>query len=201
MQAFAMCYDKLTEEKRTEKINSMRSATSYMTKLLDDILIVGKMYTGKLKSVPTKINLEEFCNNIIEDFEITNEKNQNLAFWTNNSDYPIVMDEMLLRKIITNLLSNAIKYSPEGGDIELKIGVWENNKLSISIKDEGTGIPESDQKYIFEPFHLGENALMNQGVGMGLAIVKEAVEALHGDITFESILNKGTIFTVSLPLI
>ncbi|MDX1762540.1 MAG: sensor histidine kinase, partial [Christiangramia sp.] len=96
------------------------------------------------------------------------------------------------------LIGNAIKYSPENSTIHFRI---ENNDNMVifEVSDEGMGIPEKDQKHIFERYFRAENALLNQGTGIGLNIVKVHVENMGGKIYFTSEESKGSTFTVQLP--
>jgi signal transduction histidine kinase len=97
-----------------------------------------------------------------------------------------------------NLLSNAIKYTIHGGSIEFNITMI-GEKIDFEIVDNGIGIPEKDQTYLFEPFHRGENVGEIQGTGLGMSIVKRSVEMHKGTISFESKLNKGTKFKIGIP--
>jgi len=109
-------------------------------------------------------------------------------------------DPYLLQHILVNLLSNAIKYAPTGTEIGLNLGYWDDETVFIEVSDQGIGIPEQDQKHLFEPFFRASNTKGFKGNGLGLAIVKESVEAHGGSITCQSRPGEGTRFTVSLPL-
>jgi signal transduction histidine kinase len=98
-----------------------------------------------------------------------------------------------------NLLSNAAKYSPDAELVEVNFNV-DDNTLHLSVVDYGLGIPEKDQKFLFEMFHRASNTGGIEGVGLGLAIVKKSVEELNGTLEFTSSENQGTTFMVSLPL-
>jgi signal transduction histidine kinase len=110
------------------------------------------------------------------------------------------LDEKLVRHIIGNLLSNAIKYSPEGSTVKLSL-CCSPKEATFTIQDQGIGIPESDQKRLFETFHRAANVGNIEGTGLGLAIVKNSVDAHGGTITLSSEVDVGTRFTVTLPLI
>nr|WP_262897111.1 sensor histidine kinase [Muricauda sp. CAU 1633] len=100
---------------------------------------------------------------------------------------------------LSNLLHNAIKYSLE--DTSIKIQVAENDKnLQIAIVDQGLGIPEEDQPFIFERYFRASNVLTNQGTGIGLNIVKQHMSNLGADINFRSKLGEGSTFTVTIPI-
>lgn len=97
-----------------------------------------------------------------------------------------------------NLISNAIKYSPENSTIHIKIAM--GNNLTIHVTDSGIGIPESEQKHLFERFFRAKNSTNIQGTGLGLHIVKKYAEMMNGTVTFNSKENEGTTFTVTLPI-
>lgn len=111
----------------------------------------------------------------------------------------VLIDENLLRHILFNLLGNAVKYSPQGGDIFLKLS-YLNNYAIFQVQDEGMGIPAAEQKYLFESFYRAQNAINISGTGLGLTIVKSFVDLHRGQIFVESEVGVGTTFTVLLPL-
>ena len=110
------------------------------------------------------------------------------------------VDKEKIYQVFYNLIDNAIKYSKERGVV--KIGCKENNnEIIIYIKDSGLGIPQKQQKRVFQKFFRADNVMSSEtsGSGLGLYIVKAIVEAHDGEIWFESAKNKGTTFFVSLP--
>jgi signal transduction histidine kinase len=111
------------------------------------------------------------------------------------------MDEKLLYYLFINLLSNAAKYSPSGSQIILELYSDVINKVAIfKVIDQGIGIPESDQKQIFDSFYRATNVESFHGNGLGLVIARKCVEAHNGKIEVDSKLGVGTTFTVTLPL-
>jgi signal transduction histidine kinase len=104
-----------------------------------------------------------------------------------------------VRNIIINLVSNAIKFSPENATINISAELTDS-QVFIKVKDSGIGMPESEQKHIFERFYRMSNAGEIQGTGLGLSIVNQYVHLLKGYITFKSEENVGTEFIVSLPI-
>ena len=117
----------------------------------------------------------------------------------NIEEETVYQDERIISLILTNLLQNAIKYSPEETEIDIKFDLYED-KLYFSVIDRGIGIPEKDQEHVFERYFRADNALLTQGTGIGLNIVKFHIENLGGDISFKSVENKGSTFTVKLPV-
>jgi signal transduction histidine kinase len=101
------------------------------------------------------------------------------------------MDPALLKSAVINLVSNAIKYSGENTFIEFNTEVNES-EITITVKDNGIGIPEEDQKNLFEPFFRAHNTGNIPGTGLGLNIVKRYIEMMGGEVIWQSSLNKGT---------
>jgi signal transduction histidine kinase len=149
--------------------------------------------------VPTMTPLKSFCQDVVEDMQFI-AKDHQIEFTYDGEQQPVPVDRELLRQILTNLFSNAIKYSPAGRRIWFDV-VCSNSQALFRVRDEGIGIPEDDVPRMFEAFHRARNAGQVQGTGLGLAIIKRAVDAHGGKITFVSQVNKGTTFTLTLPLI
>ncbi len=108
-------------------------------------------------------------------------------------------DSKILKNILINLISNAIKYTDEHGVIECRL-TTSDEELLIAVKDNGIGIPEEDQKHLFDRFFRASNATNIEGTGLGLNIVKKYIEMLHGEIKFNSRVYEGTEFIVRLPI-
>ncbi|MEY3060486.1 MAG: hypothetical protein RL000_1838, partial [Bacteroidota bacterium] len=111
----------------------------------------------------------------------------------------VSLDTSLLRNILINLISNAIKFSPEGANIWVDSRCTES-EITLTIKDEGLGIPEEDMKHLFERFFRGKNMMNIQGTGLGLHIVSKYVELMGGKIEVESQLEVGTKFTIKFNI-
>jgi signal transduction histidine kinase len=109
----------------------------------------------------------------------------------------VFLDKSLLKFILLNLVSNARKFSPENSLIEIKTG-HRNEQVILSVRDHGIGISEQDQAHLMERFFRGANATNIQGTGLGLNIVAKYVEMMAGMLTFNSELEKGTEFIITL---
>ena len=136
---------------------------------------------------------------MIYDANMLLKDGQKISYPKNIDEIILDFDEKILELILTNLINNAIKYSPENTTISIEAFTQEN-MLSIIVKDQGIGIPEKEQKYIFKRYFRAENALLNQGTGIGLNIIQSHLENLGGNIIFTSKENEGSTFTVTLPL-
>ncbi|MTJ55053.1 response regulator [Anabaena sp. UHCC 0253] len=191
----------LTDDKRTKYLTRIYGAVESMEKLMKDVLFMGKSEAGKLIYNPESVNLEKFCQELVEEFELIEDSGHEIIFNCHSQNTNTVMDERLLHHLFRNLLSNAIKYSPINGKIRFELICDYVNELAIfEIQDQGIGIPESDQNKIFDSFYRASNVESIQGNGLGLVIVKRCVDAHQGTINMVSKINVGTTFTVTLPL-
>jgi signal transduction histidine kinase len=189
----------LTSEKRQEYLRQIKESTRRMTALLNDVLTIGQAEAGKLEFNPEPLDVEEFCGHLVEELKLGNSVQHIIAFSRPNQLTKGCMDKNLLRQILTNLLSNAIKYSSEGSTITFDL-VCQDGEAIFHIKDEGIGISLEDQKRLFESFQRGSNVGKISGTGLGLTIVKKAVDLHGGQIAVKSEVGVGTTFSVAIPL-
>lgn len=191
--------DQLTKEKKISYFQLIHSAIDDMARLLDEVLIIGKAEAGKLQYQPHLLDLEYFCQQLIEQIQLSIGKKHQLVFTTEGELGEAEWDENLLRHILGNLLANAIKYSPEGSTVTLEL-VTQDQSVIFYIQDQGIGIPASEQELLFQAFNRASNVGKISGHGLGLAIVKKCVEVHGGQIAVESNVGVGTKFQVTLPL-
>jgi PAS domain S-box-containing protein len=181
------------------KLNKIEDQVKHMTKLLDDILIVGQADAGKIRYKPLRLNLGDFINEIIEEVYSSNENSHEIelidAEELKNSD--ILIDEKLGRNIFVNLIGNAIKFSPGAKKVTIEFSS-KKKYVTISITDYGIGIPGPELENIFQPFTRGANVDLIQGTGLGLSIAKEAIDVMGGKIKVNSTIGKGTCFVVKI---
>lgn len=173
-----------------------------MTSLINDFLNVSKLELGTFATEPKVVNLKEFVNNAVDEFnEKFEQKLIKLERRELPSEFSFSTDERLLQIIISNLLSNAVKYVKDSGTIWFTTEI-NNSMLTIQVADNGIGIPNNEIGSLFTKFYRATNAksLQTQGTGLGLYVVKQAAEQLGGTIAVASDLDKGATFIVSLPL-
>ena len=192
-------WNKLDEQKRNEKLLKIEEQVEHMIFMLDDVLTIGKAEAGKTKIKPTIFNTKKFLDEIIEEVHTLNINQHKINYNNINTDCLIYIDKNVGRNIFINLITNAIKFSPNADTVNINFSC-ENNFTTISIIDFGIGIPDNEIDEIFTPFYRTESVETIQGTGLGLAIVKELVEKHNGTVKVKSKINKGTTFTVSLPL-
>lgn len=183
-----------------------------LLKLVNEMLDLSKLETGKMNLQPETSNVIQFLHYIVESFNsLAESQHKQLHFLSTLDSLVISYDPEKLRQIIANLLSNAIKFTPEKGNIYLSIhdekvpGDPLALTLVIKVKDTGIGIPESQQQHIFERFYQLDNSQTRKmdGTGIGLSLTKELVKLMEGTIEVKSPptgASKGTEFTVALPV-
>lgn len=188
----------VNDEKASEYLDMAKRNSFRLSQLADQILELSK---ADSKNFDSKIeyNLFPSIENIVGAFKsIILSNQQQLVFENNASGYGYFLPDSL-EKILSNLLNNASKYSPKNTEIYIKTSTV-NNRLSIVIADQGTGIKEEDFDAIFERFNRLDNADNTEGAGLGLAVVKELVEANGGEIQVSSQLGEGSEFKLFLPM-
>ena len=190
--------DKMNDAQKHRHFVKIQTAAQRMTRLLDEVLVLGKAEAGKVQVNPTSFDLRILCQDVWEEIQLNAGLDIEFVLIIKSQHTNVVMDETLLRHILANLLSNAVKYSPEGGTVRFEIDRGDKHTV-IRIADEGIGIPQKDQEHLFEPFHRAKNVGTIHGSGLGLAITKRAVLLHGGSICFESQVGIGTTFTVTLP--
>ncbi|MBD2243853.1 ATP-binding protein [Nostoc sp. FACHB-888] len=187
-----------SDERQQTHLRRIQTSVMHMTQLLNDVLLLSQDETSKLEFNPTPLNLVEFCRDLLEELEQSDRSQHAIAFSSKCQCTPANLDAKLLRQILSNLLSNCLKYSPIGSTVKFSV-TTANDQAIFQTQDSGIGIPPSDIEHIFEPFHRASNADNIPGMGLGMSIVKQAVDLHGGEIFVESAIGAGTTFTVILP--
>lgn len=180
------------------QINKIETSITHMTRLLDDVLMLGKQESGKFIISLNEIDMISYLNEIINEVLTMDAMKHKIKLISNKPQIQFVTDTIILHQIVINLLTNALKYSEIDSIINTYIDEQED-RITITISDNGIGISEEDLHNIFEPFQRGDNVGAVSGSGLGLAIVKRCVDMLEGYISVKSEINKGTSFSISLP--
>ncbi|MCK0126009.1 ATP-binding protein [Gelidibacter sp. F2691] len=191
---------KLTEdqEKRDKHLKTITSKVHYLNNILNDFLSVERLETGKVNYTFKTFKLSKVLNEVIYNANMLLKDGQNINYPDNIDDMSLHQDEKTLELSLSNIVHNAIKYSPEHTNIDIKISQNDKNTV-FRIKDNGIGIPEAEQKNIFNRYFRAENVLNIQGTGIGLNIVKGHLENLGGTIEFTSKEHEGSVFKITLP--
>jgi PAS domain S-box-containing protein len=193
-------------DKKLVRIKQIKNSVGQMTNLVENMLTLGKFALGLSNFKPIRVDLSQFCLEIVEEIKYlpTPKQKESLTidFSVHGESQPAYIDIELVRYILRNLLSNAVKYSGEANSIQLRLTYEQGSKSKaiFQIEDRGIGIPKADLPNVFNLYHRGSNVNQIKGTGLGLAIVKYAVEIHGGEITVESEVDQGTIFIVTLPI-
>ena len=177
-----------------------QNETERMIRLVNDLLKLSKMDSRDYQIEPTWVEFVGFFNHIIDRFEMTKERDISFKRQLPSSTIFVEIDEDKLTQVLDNIISNALKYSPEGGQVTFKIKEL-GDKIEVSIRDQGIGIPKQNVKKVFERFYRVDKARTRQlgGTGLGLAIAKEMIGAHGGQIWARSIEGQGTTILFTLP--
>ncbi len=198
------------DAKQKRYVANIQSSGKLLLAMINDILDLAKMDNGKMNVNVTEFPVERIISAQCDMARPLAEK-KNIALVEDVPEGlpPLKQDQNRLQQTLNNLLSNAIKFTPEGGTVKVIVKRDEkDNMLIMSVSDTGIGISEEDQKKIFEKFRQGSSAITDSvmtreytGTGLGLSIVKEICKLLQGEITVESQLAVGSVFTVRVPWI
>ncbi|AVH69291.1 ATP-binding protein [Nostoc sp. 'Lobaria pulmonaria (5183) cyanobiont'] len=188
----------LDESKQQRFLGIIEQKARYMSKLVDNMLLVNQLELEKPKLKPISVDLLEFFSDLIEQERETANERHELIFKITGNNHGFWGDRGLLQQIFINLMSNAIKYSPDGGSVEFHL-IGKESEAIFYIKDRGIGIPMADQENLFQSFSRASNVDTIPGTGLGLAIAKACVELHGGNIALSSEVGQGTKVTVSLP--
>lgn len=189
----------LSAEDKLKMLHGIQGAVKRMNALIEDVLIIGKAEAGALQYDPKPVDLGDLCRKVVEELRGGVARQHVIQFEHRFERGSVYLDEKLLRHILTNLLSNAVKYSPTESTVSLLFTERDGQAL-IEVTDQGIGIPLEDQARLFESFHRASNVGTRQGTGLGLVIVKKAVELHGGTIAIDSKPDAGTRISVRLPL-
>jgi two-component system, OmpR family, phosphate regulon sensor histidine kinase PhoR len=177
-------------------------ATARLVDLAEDLLDVTRVQAGRLELQREPTDLVALARRVLTRRQLTTEQHT-LTLVTALERLVLHVDPRRMEQVLSNLIGNAIKYSPEGGSIEVTIGVDdETHEALLSIRDHGIGIPQHEQAQVFERFARADNAQAYgiNGTGLGLYLCRELVEQHGGRIWFESAEGQGSTFLVALPI-
>ena len=172
-----------------------------MQKVLNDLARFYDQIIGNLELTYEKVDLKTWLPVVLRPWEEA-AKEKKIEWIVRISDPlpEIQADSLRLAQAIGNLADNAIKYTPSGGRIEIEANV-EDHKIMVRFKDNGSGISPADQAHIYEPFYRGEqSSRIKQGMGLGLSIARQIIEAHNGELQLESEVGVGSEFKIMLPV-
>lgn len=197
-------------EKSSQHIQRIQVAAEHLTNMLNDILEIANSEARQKDFAPRAIDLVALCREVVSEVQSNYPHRSAIAFTysreTEDRLSESLVDPTLVQQILVNLLSNALKYSGRNSEVELAIDLLDSTSGNSSqavvfqVKDSGIGIEAQEKERIFDAFYRGNNIGNIPGTGLGLTIVKHAVDLHGGKISFNSVVGEGTTFTVTLPL-
>jgi signal transduction histidine kinase len=186
-------------------LNNTAEASSRLLNLINDVLDISKIESGKMEIVREDF---DFCKMMLNSINViaplAKEKNITLdAPKTLKFKKYLCSDELRLSQVIVNLLSNAVKFTPEGGTVSVRGSLSDSGILSVAVSDTGIGIAPENLEKLFDSFEQADTSITRRfgGTGLGLAISKKISELLDGDLSVTSEQGKGSTFTISIPAV
>lgn len=188
----------------TEKqfLGVISSESARMARIVTDLLTLSKLDYGRMELRMTRFSLSELLGKVANAMRLTvQDSGHEMTVDAPDTLPPIVGDRERIEQVVVNILSNAVKYTPAGGHIRLTACAQPENRVRITVEDDGVGIPAADVPRLFERFYRVDKARSRAagGTGLGLAIAKEIVEQHEGRIALSSEYGKGTAVTIVLP--
>jgi signal transduction histidine kinase len=188
---------------QNEYISAINDSSRYLMGLINDILDLASIDAGYMELEVSKFNIHKSIV-VLADLirERIKENKLNFRFYCNKNIGYMLGDVLRIKQVIFKLVSNAIEHSKKGGTIKLKIQKIEDQNVDFIVEDNGYGIPQADQKRIFEKFSYieGKNKIKKSASKLGLSIVKSFIELHGGHVAIESKVNKGSRFICTVPL-
>jgi signal transduction histidine kinase len=194
-------HDTALSPRQRDMVRMIHGSTVRLHELIESLLEYARIEGGRLRVEVEPFDARLLCEGVLEELSPQAEqKGITLRLAPHpGAPPPLASDPRLCRLVIVNLVGNAVKFTHHG-EVEVTV-TWDAGLHRVRVRDTGPGIPAQDQERIFEPFEQMEPVLNKhtRGIGLGLSIVKEMVEALHGRIELTSEVGAGSTFTVSLP--
>lgn len=192
------------KEQEEEYLLILRENSQRLEELINKIITVSKIEQGKFPLKKELFNFKDLVDKVIFEFKSYAEASNVKMVFENPQPLPEFLGDISqIREVVENFVDNAIKYTKDKGEVRILLSKAQNNKdIYFEIKDSGVGIPEEDQKYIFQKFFRSKSAMKHQtqGSGLGLFIVKSIIESHNGKVGFSSKEGEGTTFWFTLPI-
>lgn len=197
--------DRLSEEERADALNDIQRAVQRMQAMMDRFLAFGRMDAGSTVFSPVSTHLLSCLTGMLRETRAAHSSRHAVSIQLVpplDATTHVMLDQTLLGQIVMNLITNACKYSKPGSQVQVtasRLTCEESDDLSISVQDQGMGIPDDEIARLFDSFYRASNANTTPGTGLGLAIVDRAARAHGGSVHVSSQLGQGSEFTLRLP--
>lgn len=183
-------------DNHSRHVEKIKKSINNLTDILNYFLSESKLEEGKVEITTEEVIIGEFIEEVLHEIQDLSEDHRLLYEHTGSE--VCHFDPKLMKNILLNLISNAIKFSPDNGEINIRLERTPTS-LTVSVSDTGIGIPKEDLEHLFGRFFRGNNATNIQGTGLGLTIVASYVELMGGTIVLDSEEHKGTTVRIEIP--
>lgn len=190
---------RMSEAQRNDRLQQIKTQIKHFTSMLDNMSLVVKGISYNLDFAPSPYDLRQTCEALIVELKDLLHSQHEVRLELKGDTHVVNSDEQLVYLILTHLLANALKYTPPSKQIVI-VGEVKDDEIVLQVRDEGIGIPEDERERILEPFYRGTNIGEVPGLGIGLTIVKDAVDSMNGSLSIDSEVGVGTTITVAVPL-
>ena len=190
-------YGQLEPERAARTFEAINGQAAKLARLVGQLLDLSRLEAGKLKLEPENTDLAVLVEQVVCNAREWSDRHP-ISF-DGPTSLEAHVDPLRLEQVLTNLLDNAIKYSPDGGEIDVRLARGPDGTVEMAVRDHGMGIPPDKRDQIFERFYQAHGDGYQSGMGLGLHISREIVELHGGQIRAEFPDGAGTRFTVCLP--
>ncbi len=194
-------YKQISDESKHKLILRIDSAANTLYEVLENLLIWSTSQIKGINFEPKEINLNELSNQVLNELKLTAERKTVSLRNKIPLDISVLADENMVRNIIRNLVNNSIKFSDENTEVTIT-SIKKNDKIEVSIIDQGIGISDTDKEKLFrlDVDHKQIGSQKEKGTGLGLVISKTFIEKMKGNIWISNNVERGCIFSFSLPI-
>ena len=192
--------DRLNDDQRLRMLRMIEQESTQLSQIVDQLLITAQVDDDRLRLKQEPCDVTALCASVLDAADSRKPAKVALALDAPPELAPLPCDEALLRQVLVNLVENALKYSPDGGRVGVRVAD-DSDRVRIEVRDQGLGIPPSEQQRVFEKFYRldPEMARGIGGSGLGLYISRKIVEQMEGSLSVRSAPGVGSTFTVVLP--
>ncbi len=199
VETLQMKKDKLDESEKDKYLEIIKGSSEKLSKLVGQLFEYSKLEADQVKPLKEPFSITDLAMDLVAKYQLlASEKNIEIKVNAINNTPLVFADISLVERVIQNLLDNALKFAPENGDVSLDVSVNDKD-VRVAVSDNGPGIHEKDQLYIFDRYRQARKESKADGVGLGLAIVKKIMELHNSSIQVISKPNEGSTFQFHLP--